>query len=130
LQIYGGQGYFTYDPYERWMRDARINTIGEGANEVLKAFIAVVGLRGVGEHLKGVLDALRRPLTNFGTLWRFGSHQVTRRFSTPEVPVHSDALRGAARELSHRVRDFGIAVQDVLRHFRSQALAHKNGQQS
>src|SRR2546427_11547768 len=29
LQIYGGQGYFTRDPYERMMRDARINTIGE-----------------------------------------------------------------------------------------------------
>src|SRR5207253_2305907 len=38
LQIHGGQGYFTRDPYERWMRDARINMIGEGANEVLKAF--------------------------------------------------------------------------------------------
>src|SRR5437588_2112782 len=130
LQIYGGQGYFSTEPYERWMRDARINLIGEGANEVLKAFIAVVGLRGVGEHLKGVLDALRRPLANFGTLWRFGQNRVTRRFSTPEVPVNSDALRGEARELGHRVRDFGIAEQDVLRHFRSKALANRNGQQS
>jgi hypothetical protein len=130
LQIYGGQGYFTYDPYERWMRDARINQIGEGANEVLKAFIAVVGLRGVGEHLKGVLDALRRPLTNFGTLLRFGSRHVTRRFTTPEVPVKSDALRGEARALGQRVRDFGIAVEDLLRYFRSKALAVHNGQDS
>jgi alkylation response protein AidB-like acyl-CoA dehydrogenase len=130
LQIYGGQGYFTDEPLERWMRDARINMIGEGANEVLKAFIAVVGLKGVGEHLKGVLDALRRPLSNFGTLWRFGSRHVARRFSAPEVPVQNAGLRGEARELGYRVRDFGIAVEDVLRHFRSQALADKNGQQS
>ena len=34
------------------MRDARINTIGEGANEVLKAFIALVGMRDVGEGFK------------------------------------------------------------------------------
>jgi acyl-CoA dehydrogenase family member 9 len=127
LQIYGGQGYFTNEPYERWMRDARINTIGEGANEVLKAFIAVVGMRGVGEHLKGVLDALRHPLSNFGTLFRFGSKQMTRRFSTPEIPVHHDSLQPLARELGHRVRDFGIAVQDVLRDFRSRALAQQNG---
>jgi alkylation response protein AidB-like acyl-CoA dehydrogenase len=130
LQIYGGQGYFTTDPYERWMRDARINMIGEGANEVLKSFIAVVGLRGIGEHLKGVLDALRRPLTNLGTLWRFGSHHVTRRFSVPEVPVQNAGLRQQARDLGQRVRDFGIAVEEVLRHFRSKALAHRNGQQS
>jgi hypothetical protein len=127
LQIYGGQGYFTNEPFERWMRDARINTIGEGANEVLKAFIAVVGMRGVGEHLKGVLDALRRPLSNFGTLLRFGSKQMTRRLSAPEVPVNHESLRPLARELAHRVRDFGIAVQDVLRDFRSRALAQQNG---
>jgi acyl-CoA dehydrogenase family member 9 len=130
LQIYGGQGYFSTDPYERWMRDARINMIGEGANEVLKAFIAVVGMRGVGEHLKGVLDALRRPFSHVGTLIRFGSDQVSRRFSAPDVPVTSDTLRSPARELAHRIRDFGIAVQDVLRHFRSTALTHQNGQQS
>ena len=29
LQVFGGQGYFTNEPYERMMRDARINTIGE-----------------------------------------------------------------------------------------------------
>src|SRR5439155_11622248 len=54
LQIFGGQGYFSYEPYERMMRDARINQIGEGANDVLRAFIALVGMRGVGEQLKGM----------------------------------------------------------------------------
>ena len=49
LQVFGGQGYFSNEPYERMMRDARINTIGEGANEVLKAFIALVGMRDIGE---------------------------------------------------------------------------------
>ena len=52
LQVFGGQGYFSNEPYERMMRDARINTIGEGANEVLKAFIALVGMRDIGEGLK------------------------------------------------------------------------------
>jgi len=28
------------------MRDARINQIGEGSNEVLTSFIALVGMRG------------------------------------------------------------------------------------
>jgi alkylation response protein AidB-like acyl-CoA dehydrogenase len=51
IQIFGGQAYFTDEPYERMMRDARINTIGEGANDVLKAFVAVVGSRGPGMRL-------------------------------------------------------------------------------
>ena len=127
LQIYGGQGYFSNEPYERMMRDARINMIGEGANDVLKAFIAVVGLRGVGEHLKGVLDALKHPLKDFGTLWNFGRSQIAARFSAPEIPVQSAHLRREARELSARVRDFGSAVIDTLKHFRSKALDQSNG---
>ena len=49
-------GYFCDQPLERWIRDARINTIGEGANDVLKAFIAVVGCRSPGEYLKALRD--------------------------------------------------------------------------
>ncbi len=59
IQIFGGKAYFTDEPYERMMRDARINTIGEGANEVLLAFIAVVGMRDVGLSLKSTLDPKR-----------------------------------------------------------------------
>ena len=58
LQVFGGQGYFSNEPYERMMRNARINTIGEGANEVLKAFIAVVGMRDIGEGLERTLGRL------------------------------------------------------------------------
>src|SRR5882762_2487203 len=61
VQIFGGQAYFSNEPYERMMRDARINQIGEGANDVLRAFIALVGMRGVGEYLQGVLQSLWSP---------------------------------------------------------------------
>jgi hypothetical protein len=124
LQIYGGQGYFTRDPLERMMRDARINTIGEGANDVLKAFISVVGLRGVGEHLKGVLEAVKRPFSNLGILWNFGREQLSARFTSPHVPVQHAELKKEANELSARVRDFGLAVVEVLKHFRKKALAN------
>src|SRR5262245_30798659 len=121
LQIYGGQGYFTTDPIERMMRDARINTIGEGANDVLRAFVAVVGLRGVGESLKGVLAALKRPFSHFSALLRFGQSQMAARFSLPSISVQSRELRAEARELAARVSDFGLAVQNVLVHYRKLA---------
>jgi acyl-CoA dehydrogenase family protein 9 len=127
LQIHGGAGYFTDLPFERMMRDARINQIGEGANEVLKAFIAVVGMRGVGESLKGILEASRHPLANFGTLWRFAKRQLSQRLFSPEVPVASPELRGAARQLAKRVGDFGIAIQRLLRDLRARALQDRNG---
>ncbi|MBY0528290.1 MAG: acyl-CoA dehydrogenase family protein [Gemmataceae bacterium] len=123
IQIYGGKAYFTDQPYERMMRDARINMIGEGANDVLRAFIALVGMRSVGEQLKGVLGAISSPLKEFGKLWSFGRSQVEARLSTPDVPVHAAAsLKTEAGELGKRVRDFGLGVQSLLRHYREGIL--------
>jgi alkylation response protein AidB-like acyl-CoA dehydrogenase len=42
MQLFGGRSFFTSEPFERLMRDARINMIGEGSNEVLRVFIAAV----------------------------------------------------------------------------------------
>src|SRR5260221_4684875 len=92
LQIYGGQGYFSNEPYERIMRDARINQIGEGANDVLRVFIAMVGMKPVGEALLGVKNALSNPFTGFGTILSFGRKQIQSRFSAPDVPVQSASL--------------------------------------
>ncbi|GIW78256.1 MAG: acyl-CoA dehydrogenase [Gemmatales bacterium] len=122
LQIYGGQGYFSNEPYERMMRDARINQIGEGANEVLKAFIALVGMRGVGEQLKGVLDAFSHPLKERGKIWQFVRDQVSSRLSTPDIPVQTPSLQPEARQLARRIREFGLAVQGMLRQYREAIL--------
>ena len=94
MQIHGGQGYFTDEPYERMMRDARINQIGEGANEVLKSFIAMVGMRDVGMGLASTLGGLKKPATFFPTLWSFGRSHASRFVATPEVPVKTPAPRG------------------------------------
>jgi alkylation response protein AidB-like acyl-CoA dehydrogenase len=122
IQIYGGKAYFTDQPFERMMRDARINQIGEGANDVLRSFIALVGMRGVGEQLKDVLDAVFHPFKEWTTLVRFGKSQFKARTSSPEVPVQSRDLKAAAHELGKRVGDFGLAVQGVLRHYREAVL--------
>src|SRR5947209_4267642 len=82
IQIFGGQAYFNNEPYERMMRDARINQIGEGANDVLRAFIALVGMRGVGAQLQDVADAIRHPFKEWGTIWRFGRAQLAVRLTS------------------------------------------------
>ena len=119
IQVHGGKAYFCDQPYERMMRDARINQIGEGANDVLRAFIAVVGMRGVGEHFKDVLSASRNPFTNIGTLFSFGREQLAARLNVPKIPVVSESLKPEAKELGKRLRDFGLAVQNTLIHLRN-----------
>jgi alkylation response protein AidB-like acyl-CoA dehydrogenase len=122
IQIYGGKAYFTDEPYERMMRDARINMIGEGANDVLRAFIAVVGIKPVADRLLSVKEALNHPIRNIGTLLSFGGKSLGARFTTPDVPVRSPDLRKPARELAHRIRDFSLAVQSMLLKHREEIL--------
>jgi alkylation response protein AidB-like acyl-CoA dehydrogenase len=114
LQVHGGQGYFNDEPYERMMRDARINTIGEGANEVLKAFIALVGMREKAEEFKTTLAGLKSPARFFPTLWRFSSDRFVRLARPPRVPVMTPALRSYADALAQRVARFGWAIERTL----------------
>jgi acyl-CoA dehydrogenase family protein 9 len=114
LQVFGGQGYFSNEPYERMTRDARINTIGEGANEVLKAFIALVGMRDIGEGLKNTLEGLKKPGSFLPTLWKFGGAHLGQLVRSPVVPVASPMLRPIADSLARRVSRFGRTVERLL----------------
>jgi alkylation response protein AidB-like acyl-CoA dehydrogenase len=111
IQIYGGKAYFKDEPYERMMRDARINTIGEGANDVLKAFIAVVGSRGPGMQL----DAARKNwFKHRSKLMQVGWEQTGGRWSLPDVPVQSGELSAEARTLGRNVKKLGLALPWVF----------------
>jgi alkylation response protein AidB-like acyl-CoA dehydrogenase len=114
LQVHGGAGYFTNEPYERMMRDARINTIGEGANEVLKSFIALVGIRDIGEEFKQTLEGLKSPSKFAHSLWRFGRDRLIRLAKAPEVAVASKSLRREADTLAVRLARFAWAVERAL----------------
>jgi len=71
LQIAAGIGYMQEYPYERLLRDARINLIFEGTNEILRAFIALSGMAGPGKALAEVAKAMREPIKGFGLLSDF-----------------------------------------------------------
>src|SRR5712671_6935513 len=87
FQIYGGSAYFTDLPLERMLRDARINQIAEGANEVLKSFIALVGIRGPGQQLQELQDSLRHPWGEWRKMWLLGLDRVDAAVRPPPVPV-------------------------------------------
>jgi acyl-CoA dehydrogenase family protein 9 len=71
LQIAAGVGYMEDYPYERHLRDARINLIFEGTNEILRCFIALSGMQGPGHELVEVARAMREPIKGFGLLSDF-----------------------------------------------------------
>lgn len=76
LQIAAGLGYMQEYPYERLLRDARINLIFEGTNEILRCFIALTGMHGPGQELVEVAKAMRDPIKGFGPLSDFVVRKV------------------------------------------------------
>ena len=122
MQIFGGRAFFTDEPFERMMRDARLNTIGEGSNDVLRAFIGLVGMRDVGMKFKDVADHLASPGRGLGKLLGLGKDSLRKWFVTPGIPVRHPALREEAKGLGERVRNFGLGVQRLILHYREAVM--------
>ncbi|MDX2017479.1 MAG: acyl-CoA dehydrogenase family protein [Planctomycetota bacterium] len=58
MQIMGGESYMTENEVERVFRDSRINTIVEGANEVMQSFIFAYGGKQLAEKMLAVQEAV------------------------------------------------------------------------
>ena len=123
FQIYGGCAYFVDLPLERMLRDARINQIGEGSNEVLTSFIALVGMRGPGMEFKEIYDTMMKPSRDrMGKAWAAGMKRLGAAIRVPDVPVRSEQLRANARQLGRLIWRFNFAVNRALITYREPIL--------
>jgi alkylation response protein AidB-like acyl-CoA dehydrogenase len=124
FQIHGGAAYMTDLPLERMLRDARINQIGEGSNEVLKSFIALVGMRGPGMEFKEIYDTMLKPTREggIGKAWNAGMNRLGATVRIPDVPVRSSELRSFANQLGRLVWKFNFAVNKSLVRYREPIL--------
>jgi len=123
FQIHGGAAYMTDLPLERMMRDARINQIGEGANEVLTSFIALVGMRGPGMEFKEIYDTMMKPSRDgMSKAWAAGKNRLGATIRVPDVPVQSEQLRPHARQLGRLIWRFNVAVNRALITYREPIL--------
>jgi acyl-CoA dehydrogenase family member 9 len=123
FQVHGGAAYFTDLPLERMVRDARINQIGEGANEVLTSFIALVGMRGPGMEFKEVYDSMMNPRSGrIGKAMSAGLNRLGSAVRLPGIPVQSAALRSHAGQLSRLIWRFSISVNRSLITYREPIL--------
>jgi acyl-CoA dehydrogenase family protein 9 len=117
IQIWGGNGYMKEYPYERWMRDARINRIFEGTNEVLRAFVALSGMQGPGQELSGLSEAIKHPLKGLGLVSDFAFRRVKKGVlgvnltqEHPALKKYSSVLEEYTVELSRNVNSL------IMRH--------------
>jgi acyl-CoA dehydrogenase family protein 9 len=124
VQLAGGRGYVKPYPYERMLRDSRINRIFEGANEVLRLFIALNGVQTPAQALREVGSALRRPLRNLGLLSGYATSRVKLRLgqtSTLDIDLH-DRLKKHKDYFERHVAELGTATDRVIFRYREKIV--------
>jgi len=122
LQIAGGNGFMRDYPYERIVRDSRINRIFEGTNEILRLFIALTAMNDVASQLKelssSMKDVLNDPIKGFGVLSDYARKHAqlrTGRGGLAKLENLHEAIRPQAEAFETETRYLAQATDRILR---------------
>jgi acyl-CoA dehydrogenase family protein 9 len=120
MQIAAGNGYMKEYPYERFMRDTRINLIFEGTNEILRCLIALSGVRGPSEDLKElgkiseVSSALSEPIKSLGVFSKFARKRLSNMMGSKHLTKAHSEFKLDADKFSSELGKFAIVVENAL----------------
>lgn len=115
IQINGGNGYMREYPYERFLRDARINMIFEGTNEILRVFIALEGIKLPAREFTDFLKALKNPFVKFNFLIKFLSSKIKQKLqATPKLNNVDATLDEISIRLGKYVKRFSLGVDKII----------------
>ena len=120
MQIAAGNGYMKEYPYERIMRDSRIQLIFEGTNEILRCLLALSGVRGPSEDLKelgkitDVGTALHDPIKSLGVFSKFARKRLSNVLGSKHLTKAHPELKDQADKFSGCLGRFAIEVENAL----------------
>ena len=116
LQLKGGQGYMRTEPYEQILRDIRIFPIFEGANDVMRSYVALSCFKPLGEELGalGELD-LRNPIGALGTVADYAFGRVRREVRPDRLTLAHPQLADLADPLADQVKRLRGEAETLLR---------------
>jgi len=115
VQIAGGNGFIKEYPYERYLRDCRINMIFEGTNEILRLFVSLAGVQTLGEELKKVGRALRAPIAEIGVLSDFALKKIRQAITDEQFPDIDPLLKPTAVRAAHYAETLSTTAERALR---------------
>jgi acyl-CoA dehydrogenase family protein 9 len=118
LQLKGGEGYMRDEPWEKLLRDIRIFPIFEGANDVMRAFIALSGMKPLGEGLSELAEvSLSDPINSLGVLADYVGGRIQREVRPDRVTRAHPELSALADPVSDQVKRLrDVAERQLRRH--------------
>ena len=122
LQIAGGNGYMREYPYERIVRDSRINRIFEGTNEILRLLIALTAMNDVASQLRELASTMKgifnEPIKGFGVLSDYArKHAALRTGIGGQAKLEGihEAIQDQAQIFEEEARYLAQATDKILR---------------
>jgi acyl-CoA dehydrogenase family member 9 len=130
MQLAGGEGYMKDRPYEKILRDIRIFPIFEGANDVLRSYVALSALKPLGEKLSGLGEiGLNDPIGSIGVLADYVGERIQRRVRPDRITEAHSELDKHAEAVGEQVKALRGVSEGLLREHRKeimhQGLHHK-----
>jgi acyl-CoA dehydrogenase family protein 9 len=123
LQLKGGAGYMRDEPYEKVLRDTRIFPIFEGANDVMRAFIALSGMKPVGEKLGELADLdWSSPIGSIGVLAEYVGERIQREVRPDRITKAHEELKPLADDVADQVKELRGQTEGLLREHRKQII--------
>ncbi|MGE3610055.1 MAG: acyl-CoA dehydrogenase family protein [Bacteriovoracaceae bacterium] len=119
-QIAAGNAYMREYPYERIMRDCRINLIFEGTNEILRIFTALSGIKGPSDDLRelgkiaDVSKAIHDPIKSVGILTDFAKKRISKYVGSKTLTKVHPSLATQGNNFASMLNDFGIAIENTI----------------
>jgi acyl-CoA dehydrogenase family member 9 len=119
LQLKGGAGYMRDEPYEKVLRDTRIFPIFEGANDVMRCFIALAGVKPLGDKLQEISDAeLSDPIGLIGVVADYVGGRIQRQIKPERVTRAHEELSALAAPVTDQVKRLRETAEGILREHR------------
>lgn len=120
VQVNGGNGFIKEYPYERFLRDCRINMIFEGTNEIMRLFIAGTGLRAPARALREIAASVKRG--SLGALASYARRRVTRAVSKDRFELVPEVLKPEAEAVEEGVRQLSSATEHAIMQHREELM--------
>jgi len=123
LQLAGGEGYMKDRPWEKILRDIRIFPIFEGANDVMRAFIALSAMKPVGERLSELGEiGLNDPIRSIGLLADYVAGRVQREVRPDRISMAHPELAGHADAVGDQVKELAAATEGLIREHKQDVM--------
>ncbi len=123
LQIAAGNGYMKEFPYERLVRDSRINLIFEGTNEILRLYVGLSGMKFAGAYLKDIGQSVGKifndPIKGFGVLSTYATKKMSylTNLGHAKLEFINPTLRKEADLFVKLALEFSNSVEGVLKKY-------------